>query len=378
MEGHPKILLTNFHLGTGGGHRTYILSLMKSPLAEQFDFALACPATSSINSSARERGNTVFDQYFPGSLKNFFQVIASMRNLERIHRQFAFDLIHCNGSRDHWIAIYWKTFYRRTVKIIRSRHAVKKIRKDIVHAWAYNRATDLNIFVSRGMIPLCEPPGKLKLEKATVIANGIDTEHFQPRKRDGDLAAQLGIGDSDFVVGSNAGLGTHKRADLMLQAVAELPNRENLKILLLGEKRSIGNHLHLARQLGLEKNVIYGGMLEDVRPYLALFDLGFVLSESIETSSYAAKEMMAMGIPLICTRFSGLPENVDEGKNGFLIAPGNLGELRKCVTIFLNLTTAERMEFRTHSRDKVVREFSKQRQMESMAQAYREVAATNT
>ncbi len=373
MEGRRKVLLTNFHLGTGGGHRTYILSLLRGPLAEQFDLALACPASSSINALARESGNTVFDQFFPGSLKDFFQVIASVRNLERIHRKFPFDIIHCNGSRDHWIAIYWKTFYRRAAKIIRSRHAVKKIGNDIVHAWAYNRATALHLFVSRGMIPLCEPPGALRMKNARVIANGIDTEHFKPRERDSVLAAQLGISDSDFVVGSNAGLGSHKRADLMLEAAAELPNREHLKILMLGEKRSEGVYLQTARQLGVESNVICGGMLDDVRPYLTLLDLGFVLSESIESSSYAAKEMMAMGIPLICTRYSGLPENVDEGKNGFLIAPGDVPELRKCVTAFLNLNPAQRSEFRRHARDKVVGEFSIQRQIELLAQAYREV-----
>jgi L-malate glycosyltransferase len=372
MEGRPKILLTNFHLGTGGGHRTYILSILKSPLAEQFDFALACPPTSSINTLARKNGNTVFDQYFPGSLKHLFKVIASLRHLKRIHREFPFDLIHCNGSRDHWIAIYWKAFFRPSVRIIRSRHAVKKIRPDIFHAWAYNRATALNIFVSRGMIPLCEPTGALHLENARVIPNGIDTEYFQPQPRDRDLAMLLGIRESDFVVGSNAGMGSHKRPDLMLRAVAELPNRDSIKILLLGEKRSAGDHLALARDLGLEKNLICDGMFEDVRPYLTLFDLGFVLSESIETSSYAAKEMMAMGIPLICTRFSGLPENVDEGKNGFLIAPGNVQELQKCITAFLGLTSSEKAEFGTHSRKKVVREFSNRCQMESMAQAYRD------
>jgi len=374
MEGRPKILLTNFHLGTGGGHRTYILSVLEG-LADQFDLALACPASSSINARARENGCTVFDHYFPGSPRELFQVIASVRGLERIHRQFPFDLIHCNGSRDHWIAIYWKTFYRRQAQIIRSRHAVKKIRNDIFHAWAYNRATALNIFVSHGMIPLCEPAGKLKLKSTRVIPNGIDTDYFQPRKRDTELTARLGIRDSDFVVGSNAGLGGHKRADLMVRAIAELPGRESIKILLLGEKRSSGTFFALARDLGLEKNLICEGMLDDVRPYLTLFDLGFVLSESIETSSYAAKEMMAMGIPLVCTRFSGLPENVDEGKNGFLIEPGNIPELTKCVMAFVNLTATERTEFRARSRGKVMREFSKQRQMQLMAQAYREVLA---
>ena len=373
MPERAKILLTNFHLGTGGGHRTYLLSLLRGLLRESFDLALACPASSSINSQARASGCVVFDQTFPGSLRNFFDVIASVRDLERIHRQFPFDIIHCNGSRDHWIAIYWKTIYRRAAKIVRSRHAVKTIGRDIFHGWANNRLTALNIFVSRGMIPLCEPPGTLHLERARTIPNGIDTEHFAPRKRDGALAAQLGIGEVDFVVGSNAGLGTHKRADLMLKAVAESPDRQRFKILLLGEARSGGLYLQMAGRMGLEKNVICPGMFDDVRPYLSLIDLGFVLSDSIETSSYAAKEMAAMGIPLICTRYSGLPENVDEGKSGLLIEPGDVAGLRKCLTTFLSLSETERAGFRAMARDKAVREFSKERQMDLMAQTYRDV-----
>ena len=374
MAGRPKILLTNFHLGTGGGHRTYLLSLLRGPLTEQFDLALACPASSSINSQARAGGCLVFDQTFPGSLKNLFQMITSMRELERIHRQFPFDIIHCNGSRDHWIAIYWKTVYRRAAKIVRTRHAVKTIGNDIFHAWANNRATALNIFVSRGMIPLCEPAGALRLEHARMIPNGIDTEYFAPRKRDDALAAQLGIDKSDFVVGSNAGLGSHKRADLMLKAVAEMPGRERIKILLLGEMRSGGLYLQMAGTMGLEKNVICPGMIDDVKPHLSLLDLGFVLSDSIETSSYAAKEMMAMGIPLICSRYSGLPENVDDGTSGFLIEPGDVAGLRKCLTAFMSLSATERTGFRTQARDKAAREFSKGRQMELMAQAYREIS----
>jgi L-malate glycosyltransferase len=373
MSGRPKILLTNFHLGTGGGHRTYLLSILRGPLRDQFDLALACPASSPINTQARTDGCLVFDQIFPGSLKNLFQVIASVRELESIHRQFPFDLIHCNGSRDHWIAIYWKTFYRRATKIIRSRHAVKTIGRDPFHAWANNRATALNIFVSRGMIPLCEPPDALHLEHARTIPNGIDTRHFAPRKRDDELATRLGIAASDFVVGSNAGLGTHKRADLMLKAVAEFPRRERIKILLLGEPRSGDLYRQIADRMGLEKNVICPGMMDDVRPYLSLLDLGFVLSDSIETSSYAAKEMVSMGVPLVCTRYSGLPENIDEGKNGFLINPGDVEGLRQCLGAFLNLGESERAAFRTHARDKAVREFSRERQMELIAQAYREI-----
>jgi glycosyltransferase involved in cell wall biosynthesis len=225
------------------------------------------------------------------------------------------------------------------------------------------------------MIPLCEPPGALRLKHSRVVPNGVDTAYFQLRERNMELAAQLGIRDTDFVIGSNAGMGTHKRPDLMIRAVAELPNRENIKILLLGEKRASGNYVQLAGELGLGNNLICDGMFEDVRPYLSLFDLGFVLSDSIETSSYAAKEMMAMSIPLICARYSGLPENVDEGKTGYLVEPGDVSGLRKCVMAFLSLSKEQQAAFRAHSRDKVVREFSRERQIETMVEVYRDALA---
>ena len=143
----------------------------------------------------------------------------------------------------------------------------------------------------------------------------------------------------------------------------------------MGEERSIPNILAWARDAGLQKNIIYGGMQADVRPYLALFDLGFILSDKIETSSFAAKEMMAMGIPLVCTRYSGLPENIDEGQNGFLIEPGNTSELQKCLVYFQGLSAAERKKMGSHAREKVMREFSRQMQIDSLQQAYREVCS---
>jgi glycosyltransferase involved in cell wall biosynthesis len=371
----PKILLTNFHAGTGGGHRTYVRSILEGALADRFDFALACPVSSSINSLSRENGSRVFDLDFPGSPRDFLRIVESVRKLDCIHRQFPFEILHCNGSRDHWIALYWQSLYRRRTRIVRTRHAVKKIDGDFVHDWAFNRATALHLFVSGQMVPLCDPQGRLKTGKVKIIPNGVDTAYFQPGPRDVELAARLGIGAEDLVIGSNAGLGPHKRADLMIQGVASLPDRQRFKIVLLGEQRSGLPYLEMARDLGLEGSVIYGGMLDDVRPYLSLFDLGFVLSESIETSSYAAKEMMAMGIPLICARYSGLPENVDEGQNGFLVEPGSIDGVREALANFLKLSPEDRKRMGRHGREKVARQFSRQRQFDLLQQAYLQVLA---
>ena len=76
------------------------------------------------------------------------------------------------------------------------------------------------------------------------------------------------------------------------------------------------------------KGFIFSGLVEDVRPYVAIADVGFVLSYKVETISYACREMMSMGKPVIVSNFSGLPENIDNGINGWIVDAQNIRELR--------------------------------------------------
>lgn len=366
-----RVLLTNFHPGHGGGHHTYIRSLLIG-LKGKVEFGVAVPRSSAIFQAASDLGVPVFDQSFPGNFKETFQVVRSVFRLDSIYRRFPFDVLHCNGSRDHWIALYWKTLFRRPVRIIRSRHALKKTKNNWVHDWAQNRATLKNIYVSNGMIPLCEKGG-LHLRNACVIENGIDLNHYRPQLRDSALAQSLGIEPDYFVIGSAAGLGRYKRVDLMLRAIHELGSETSkVRILLLGQEGSAQAFLKLSDTLGIRSQVIYAGMQPDVRPYLSLFHAGFVLSTDTETSSFAAREMMAMGVPLICSRFSGLVDVVDDGLNGYFVEPGNLESVKQATRRVLNLSPNQMNDFRLQARAKAERCFGWERSMKLLEACYRE------
>ncbi len=71
----------------------------------------------------------------------------------------------------------------------------------------------------------------------------------------------------------------------------------------------------------MTRHISFVGDLEDVRPFIGAIDVGFVLSYRVETISFACREMMAMGKPVIVTRQGGLPENIDAGKDGWVIPP---------------------------------------------------------
>ena len=291
-------------------------------------------------------------------------MIASVRNLERIHRQFPFEAIHCNGSRDHWIAIYWKTLYRRKAKIIRSRHAVKKIGKDIFHAWAYNRATDLHIYVSRGMMPLCEPPGALKLKSSRIIRQRRRYGILSAARKGRELARNWELASHGFRRGieRRAGHPQAARPDDSGRGRAS-QSREDQDLSFWARKRAAGNYVQLAGgNWASGKKLICDGMFEEVRPYLSLFDLGFVLSDSIETFFLRREGNDGDGNSADLRAIQRTSRKMwMKGKKRLCHRAGRCGSVAKMRDGLPHHCGEQKAEFRAHSREKVVREFSKGR-----------------
>jgi starch synthase len=48
-----------------------------------------------------------------------------------------------------------------------------------------------------------------------------------------------------------------------------------------------------------------------------------------ELLGLAVLEAMASGTPVVCSRVGGVPEIVEDGVTGFLVEPGDVGELRE-------------------------------------------------
>jgi glycosyltransferase involved in cell wall biosynthesis len=71
--------------------------------------------------------------------------------------------------------------------------------------------------------------------------------------------------------------------------------------------------------LGIASQVHFTGRLGDVRPMVAALDAGFVMSWDVETISFACREMMAMGKPVLVTDYAGLPENIVAGQDGWVV-----------------------------------------------------------
>jgi glycosyltransferase involved in cell wall biosynthesis len=216
--------------------------------------------------------------------------------------------------------------------------------------------------------------GFLRPRNARVIPVGVDVDFWKPGPKNPSFLEKYELTPTDFVFGSHAGMGRHKRTDLFLRAAALALGRgaRPFKILLRGKEDEVRASQELAAQLGL-RDILYVRYEPDPRGYLSLIDVGFLLSESIEAISFAARELMAMGKPLISSNYAGLVENVDDGLNGRLVECGDVEGVAEAIAWFLQLDVDSLRRLGRNARQKAEQVFTLERQVQGLSRFYREI-----
>lgn len=95
------------------------------------------------------------------------------------------------------------------------------------------------------------------------------------------------------------------------------PLRERVRILVAGDPPNQAK-LDRVREHGMQDQMVFPGLLDDVREALGACDAGYVLSYR-EALSFACREMMALGRPVLASNAGGLPENITAGRDGWVV-----------------------------------------------------------
>lgn len=94
------------------------------------------------------------------------------------------------------------------------------------------------------------------------------------------------------------------------------------RLVLVGDGPMRDSVQSRAAKLGVESSVELAGFAPDVWPYLSRANV-FALASRYEPLGVAAQEAMAAGLPVVATNVGGLPEVVQDGKNGLLVPPAD-------------------------------------------------------
>ncbi|MCQ9210476.1 glycosyltransferase [Granulicatella seriolae] len=107
----------------------------------------------------------------------------------------------------------------------------------------------------------------------------------------------------------------------MIKAVQILKTKyPNLTLKLIGQGEKQEELSELVETLGLEKNIIFVGAVDDVRNFLLEADI-FILPSLWEGMPISLIEAMATGLPIIASDVGGIGEMISHEESGLLIEP---------------------------------------------------------
>ena len=315
-----NILYTNFHPGNGGGHTTYLTYLFNGVISQGINAFIAAPKVSKLNQDLKKNhSNRVFDLDFPGKPKEIVNIIKNIKKLKAVIIKNNIDIVHVNGTPDHKVVMLCKWFYKLNFRIIRTKHDSFKVKQNWFANKLYGKYTDQMIVVSNFQYSHIITSELQK--KTVVIHNGIDLDYFQPREKSKVLMKQFNIQDDDIVFVSVAGTALHKGWQFLVEAASSLDDglRNRVKIILVGNSPKNEIIEQYINQFNMQDNVTFTGFMDDVREAISIADMGFVLSVGVETISFACREMMAMGKPVLVSNYAGLSENINNNQDGWVV-----------------------------------------------------------
>lgn len=152
-----------------------------------------------------------------------------------------------------------------------------------------------------------------------VIYNFVDSKVFAPRRRGGLRIAP----PHTRVLMHASNFRPVKNIPAVIQIFSEVRKRVPSKLVMIGDGPEKAGAEQLARELKVERDVLFLGNQDLMEELLPLADI-FLLPSSTESFGLVALEAMSAEVPVVASNAGGLPEVVDHGVTGFLHDPGHV------------------------------------------------------
>lgn len=146
-------------------------------------------------------------------------------------------------------------------------------------------------------------------DEVVVIKNGINLERFKRNKYVGrELRKKFDISNNTFVIGHVGRFSPEKNHAFLIDVFKKLHEQvPDSKLFLVGEGELLDQIKAKVVSLGLEKNVIFLGVVDNPQDYYNIMDC-FILPSIYEGFSFVTLEAQANGLP--CVVSTGVPDAV--------------------------------------------------------------------
>ena len=197
---------------------------------------------------------------------------------------------------------------------------------------------DKMIFISQPLIEWALEERITVKDKIVKIYSGIDLDQFHPvtGEEKNRIKEEWNIGQDDAVIGIVSKLWEGKGHRILIEAFKKINEEiKKVKLIIVGEGYLFDDLHRFVDRLGLKDSIIFTGFQLDVSKIISIFDVA-VLPSFFEGMGRVLLEAMAMEKPVVASRVGGIPDLVEDNKNGYLTHPGDVNELFDALKKILN------------------------------------------
>lgn len=260
----------------------------------------------------------------------------ALRGLTQKLKEGRYDLVHTHTSKAGFLG-------RLAAERAGIRHVVHTPHGNVFHGYFNGPITRFYVWMERHaarrtgrIIELTEGGIKEHLaegigqrEQYRVVFSGIDTAPYEKAiARRMETRATLGIAEADVVIGGVGRLepvkGFNHFVEMARTLRAQVPK---LKFIIVGDGAQAPQ---LQQEAGTSGLVQFLGRRVDIPDLMAAFDV-LVVPSINEGMGRVILEAGAASVPVVATRVGGIPDIVDDGETGLLVAPRAPDELATAV-----------------------------------------------
>lgn len=344
-----------------GGAQKYVFDLAKNTPTDTFDTTVLVGSktqSSEIDDLKKRLDDINIKNILLKNSKrdiNYKKEFFLFIELFKLFKKEKPNVVHLNSSKigftGSWVIFLLNIYFKLSLKKTRI-HSIFTI-----HGWAFNEKRN---FLSRFFIKIFyffiillsdktiavsentkKQIGKIFNKKIIVIRNGIDEISFKTKEESRKFIyekiinlnskATSILAKKPLWIGTISELHTSKGINYAIDAISKT---RNVIFVIIGEGEKRKELEEQIIKLGLSNKVFILGYIKNASSYLKSFDI-FTLTSITEALPYVLLEAGKSNLPIIASNVGGIPEIIDNNKNGLLISPKNSEEIRNAIEYFI-------------------------------------------
>lgn len=323
--GKIKLLFVIDHLG-GGGAEAQLVELLNNLNREEFHLSLFLTEGGGIRLRSLKDDIEVFGfnrERKRGTYKAFSKLRKTIKEVKPDliiswleYSTFITSLSSIGVKIKHIAGIWGDLGY------IYSKEVSFGIIKKFLLKWAYKRADTL-IFNSYNV---AEKNKWIGSKNYSVVYNIFDTEKTKQLPSKNELRKNLKFNEDLFYIVFIGSLVERKGINLLINAFKMIKD-DNLRLLVIGKGQLEENLKETAQD---DKRIEFLGYKDNPISYIKASDL-FILPSLSEGIPNVIIEALACETPIISSNVDGIPEIIQDKRNGLLIEPGSPEVIKEAI-----------------------------------------------